>query len=195
MRSMTDIRPAARSELPAVAALLSLGLGLGYVTTAKLRDLVDHGGVVLLAERDGELSGSGAAVLFDDAADAFTVGHRQLAAELALPAPVGKLMHLVVAPGARRRGIVRMIIAALIEWLDERGAQAFITEAWVKRSGEITVGGAFLAAGFAPAVTVGEYWSAESDRDGYSCPDCGHPCRCAATLFIAGPRPRGRRSA
>jgi GNAT superfamily N-acetyltransferase len=184
---MTDIRIAKRSELPAVAALLSLCLGNGYVTVAKLRDITDNDGVVLLAEDGGQLAGSGAAVLLRNATDAFPVGQRHLAAQLELLAPVGKLMHAAVAPFARRRGILRMLIAARTEWLRERGAQTLITEAWVKASGEIPVARAFVAAGFAAEATVRAYWSSESERDGYCCPECGHPCRCAATLFIARP--------
>jgi ribosomal-protein-alanine N-acetyltransferase len=58
----------------------------------------------------------------------------------------GEILNLATAPGARRKGIGRALLAAVLQWLGERGAVKVFLE--VRRSNEAAIA-MYEAAGFA----------------------------------------------
>jgi hypothetical protein len=64
----------------------------------------------------------------------------------------------------------------------ERGCTSAVTLSW--RSGrEGSSAGLFRRLGMREGPTVERFYYDESVRDGWTCPVCGGPCTCAATLF------------
>ena len=88
-----------------------------------------------------------------------------------------------MGPAFRRRGLGRLLSEASLVWMREAGAAVAVSLSW--RSGRDGSSAAlFRALGFAEGRTVEEFYYAESVRDGWTCPVCAGPCRCAATFYV-----------
>lgn len=44
--------------------------------------------------------------------------------------------------------------------------------------------GMFEKLGFEKLFTVPDYWTQDSIKEGYLCPNCGNPCRCTANFYL-----------
>jgi GNAT superfamily N-acetyltransferase len=96
--------------------------------------------------------------------------------------PVGSFEAFAVAPDHRRRGIGGRLVTMSLDWMRERGRASAVTLAW--RSGrEGSSAGLFRRLGMVEGPTVERFYHEESLRNGWTCPVCGRPCNCAATLF------------
>ncbi len=94
---------------------------------------------------------------------------------------VGSFEALAVEPEQRRRGVGSRLVAASLDWMRRQGCAAAITVSW--QSGRDGSAGLFRRLGMREGPTVERFYLDESLRDGWACPVCGGPCRCAATLF------------
>ncbi len=94
---------------------------------------------------------------------------------------VGSFEALAVEPAERRRGVGSRLVAASLDWMRRRGCAAAITVSW--QSGRDGSAGLFRRLGMREGPTVERFYLDESLRDGWACPVCDGPCRCAATLF------------
>jgi GNAT superfamily N-acetyltransferase len=95
---------------------------------------------------------------------------------------VGSFEALAVAPDRRRHGLGSRLTAVCLEWMRERGCTSVVTLSW--RSGrEDSSAGLFRRLGMSEGPTVERFYYEESVRDGWTCPVCGGPCTCSATLF------------
>jgi GNAT superfamily N-acetyltransferase len=97
-------------------------------------------------------------------------------------AAVGSFEAFAVDPDHRRHGIGVRLATASLEWMRERGCVWAVTVSW--RSGrDGSSAGLFRRLGMTEGPTVERFYLDESLREGWSCPVCGRPCKCAATLF------------
>jgi GNAT superfamily N-acetyltransferase len=178
---LTRLAPDDDENAGAAAALLSRELGEGmYSPTGLLRDAADPtAGVWLVGLRP--LVGAAVARLLV-AADAGYYARFGDEATGLFAGTVGSLEALAVEPSHRRQGLGARLSATATEWMWAAGCDAVVAIAW--RSGAAdSSAGLFRRLGFREGRTVPRFYYGESVRDGWTCPVCGGPCTCAATLF------------
>ncbi|MDA8383565.1 MAG: GNAT family N-acetyltransferase [Betaproteobacteria bacterium] len=96
---------------------------------------------------------------------------------------------IVVDAAYRRRGVGQLLgLAALSRHPD----QEWISAAWISGA-EIPADRLLRRIGFAPSHRVRDYWLEDSLRRGFTCPLCGHPCRCDAMIYRRHPDASGSR--
>jgi GNAT superfamily N-acetyltransferase len=95
---------------------------------------------------------------------------------------VGSLEALAVAAADRRRGLGRSLVTARLAWIRSNGYDAAAGVAWISgRPGSSEA--LYRSVGFSFSNRVADFYLAESIRDGWICPVCRGPCRCAAAFF------------
>ena len=183
-----QVRPlelASTPEYDALRGLLDEALGTGYVSPAKLEAhrRRSEGRFAWLACDDDRVVG---ALLSRVLAEAEVQSFQALLADQGVELPVlvtGLLDIGVVAPTMRRRGVVQRLVAVSLTELGRLGCRQVLTVAWDSGSPDSAHGPA-RRAGFRVAGTLHDYWYGRSLAEGFACPNCGHPCRCSATLFV-----------
>jgi ribosomal protein S18 acetylase RimI-like enzyme len=98
-----------------------------------------------------------------------------------LAGSVGSFEALAVLPAHRHRGLGSTLTTTCLEWMRERGCDTAVTLSW--RSNRDGSGGLFRRLGMREGPTIDRFYHEESLRDGWTCPVCGGPCTCGATLF------------
>jgi ribosomal protein S18 acetylase RimI-like enzyme len=184
-----EVSPLQPHDATAAAALLNQELGEGlYRPEWLLEDVASPTAGVWVAT-DGTIAGVAVARLLDPADGDYYRAFGPDAMDL-FRGRVGSYEAFAVAPAHRRRGIGSALTTVSLEWMRERGCTAAVTVSW--RSGrDGSSAGLFRRLGMREGPTVEQFYREESLRNGWACPVCGSPCRCAATLFtlsIAGQR-------
>ena len=188
------IRPLEPQDRPAAAELLDDALGAGFWSFDDPDDEIAFvavlgtrpvGAVLCRLEPAGgpdarlALAGSGA----PGGAAGETPGE----------APGTTVLHvraIAVAPGSRRAGLARRLLAHAEEAAASRGSRTAYLFAWLPaRRPEPAAVPFYLSAGYAPGPDIPDFYAAGSLASGADCPYCGAPpCRCAARPYT---RPLG----
>jgi GNAT superfamily N-acetyltransferase len=179
-----DVSPLAAGDgatAAAAAALLNREMGEGlYRPEWLLEDAASPAAGVWVA---GSLEVAGAAVARIVAAT--DSGYYRAFGPPALDlfaGTVGSFEALAVRPDRRGHGLGSRLTSVSLDWMRERGCTSAVTLSW--RSGrEGSSAGLFRRLGMREGPTVERFYYDESVRDGWTCPVCGGPCTCAATLF------------
>ena len=95
---------------------------------------------------------------------------------------LGVLRSVAVTGDARRRGIGTALTRARLDAQWDAGATTVISLAWA-RGDHRPAAGPLSDAGLRQAGTLELFWLEDSLTRGYTCPECDHPCRCAAAVF------------
>jgi len=95
---------------------------------------------------------------------------------------VGSFESFAVEPGHRRQGLGSRLVTVGLDWMRERSCTSAVTLSW-RSSREGSSVGLFRRLGMSEGPTIERFYFEESLRNGWTCPDCGGPCTCAATLF------------
>lgn len=95
---------------------------------------------------------------------------------------VGSFEAFAVEPRHRRHGIGGRLAAVAFDWMRERGCTSAVTLSWRSGRSDSSLG-LFRSLGMTEGPTVERFYLEESVRDRWTCPVCGGPCTCAATLF------------
>ncbi len=103
-----------------------------------------------------------------------------------LPAPVGEIRIVAVAPEARGRGIATRLVETLADYCEEQGASSLVAHAWVYGgSGAVPLAGVLARLGFTRRVRLEHFYAGIRTSDAGPCPQCGSdPCVCAADLYV-----------
>ncbi len=171
------------SDLLAVLRIADEQLGEGYVSESDLRrtDESDRS-FTHVAELDGRIVGF-AVGLVRGSGEVGELMRVPLPRHLALADRVGVVKTVAVAPGYHGRGIGTRLADACLDEFRARGVQAVCSVAW-KRGETVNIKGVLERRGFVGFAEVPDYWTQDSVRDGFRCPECGEPpCRCAAVMF------------
>jgi GNAT superfamily N-acetyltransferase len=107
---------------------------------------------------------------------------------------VGSFEAFAVDPGARGRGLGSRLVSASLDWMREERCAAAITLSWRSGRGGASAG-LFRRLGMREGPTVERFYYEESVRDGWTCPVCGGPCECSATLFTLPLHPHQKATA
>lgn len=177
---VSPLAPGDRGAAEAAAALLSRELGEGlYRPDWLLEDAASATAGVWVA--GSPPVGSAVARLLTPADSSYYWTFGPAALEL-FRDDVGSFEALAVEPDRRRHGIGARLTSASLDWMRARGCAWAVTVSWRSRR-EGASAGMFRRLGMTEGPTVEKFYLEESLRDGWSCPVCGGPCTCAATLF------------
>lgn len=91
---------------------------------------------------------------------------------------------IVVDEKFRGNGIGTELVKHAIQMLEKKGVKGFYAFAWVSKQNGCQMQGMLESLGFKPVTRFDEFWLDDSARQHYDCPVCGHPCHCAALLFV-----------
>jgi GNAT superfamily N-acetyltransferase len=168
----------AANQAGPLTQLLNSELGLGMYSEARLReDLADPDARVLgVADGAKLLAASVSRLLVAEDVDYYTA-FGPAAVEVFARGPVGSFEAVAVDPQARRRGLGSDLLQASLRWMELRGCQEAVAVSWI--SGRASSAGLFARAGFTAGLTIRDFYLEESRRDGWTCPVCLGPCRCA----------------
>jgi GNAT superfamily N-acetyltransferase len=97
---------------------------------------------------------------------------------------IGLIKSVAVAPRFQGRGIGTQLVMDAIKKLEEHGAEAFYALGWVSKARGCHIQGVLEALDFRMISQFDYFWYKDSIEYGYSCPSCGHPCRCSTRLFV-----------
>jgi GNAT superfamily N-acetyltransferase len=187
----TKVQVAVDADAPSVCALLGDALGALYVDLADIRSIMspdNEDAICLIAvSGEGKIAGALTAEIFDEASlrEVLPVGQ----AENLQPLPM-LLYHerfctirsVAVIPSSQGRGIGTELVGRALEWARDRGATAAISFGW-KSSRGCHIEGIMTTAGFDGAAEIANFWTEDSRRKKYACPECGAVCECAAVIF------------
>ncbi len=189
----TDSRIVRHAPSPAeaidAAALLSRALGEGYVDAAELLAITPETGVLIRAADNGQLTGAATAHVLG--ADAVEDMESRLSAAGVRDAGlagqrVGILKASAVAPEARGRGLGTAMLTARLDFLAERGCRYVACASWIPADTGHSSLGMLRRAGFEQLAVIPGYWAGDQQAAGYTCPDCGLQCSCAAVILVRG---------
>ena len=96
--------------------------------------------------------------------------------------PIALRKHLAVKPGLEDRGIGRELVVKGMKIL-EKHARSIVSVVWEESAGK-SVGKILRSCGSVPIHTLENYWSKDSLKKQYLCPNCKEPpCSCSATIY------------
>lgn len=162
----------------ALTHLLNSELGLGMYSEERLRQDLDNRDAHVLGIVDGAqlLAAAVSRLLITEDLEYYRA-FGPAAVEVFARGPVGSFEAVAVDPQARRRGLGSELLQASLRWMESRGCREVVAVSWV--SGRASSAGLFARAGFTAGLTIPDFYLEESRRDGWTCPVCLGPCRCA----------------
>lgn len=182
---MPEIRPVTPTDRPAVLSLWEDRLGEGYT---------DHELLDAAISPDEETAIGFVADTISSGLCGFGLGRLGTPTEAAnyLDVPIDRIEHsesigvlsvLCIATNHEGQGIGTALIEARLAELYARGCTAVYTVSWL-RGNHRDSSSLFQSLGFERVANLPEKWRIPSKLEGFSCPDCGNPCTCDATLFV-----------
>jgi GNAT superfamily N-acetyltransferase len=169
--------------LDAARHLLNDSLGAGTYAPGALAALCQDPDYHLIAAwLDGALVGAAGAQLLKSSGRTYYARFGAEALALFDRGPVGSLATSAVRADVRGQGIGSRLAAARLAWLRRRGCRHVVAVSWLSglAHGSARV---FERHGFRRLAVVEQFFRSASERDGWSCPVCGHPCLCSAALY------------
>ncbi len=178
---VTPLRPGDAEAAAAAAGLLNRSLGDGlYRPDWLLQDAADPAAGVWLAHPWAP-AGAAVARLLGAGDSAYYRPFGPAAMDL-FTGTVGSFEALAVDPEHRRQGLGTLLTVTSLDWMRGQHCAAAVTVSW--RSGnEASSAGLFHRLGMREGPTVARFYLEESRRSAWTCPVCGGPCSCPATLF------------
>lgn len=170
-----------RATADAAAALLNRELGDGlYRPEWLLEDAADPSAGVWVAGTPAPVGAAVARLLAPADADYYRA-FGPAALDL-FGGTVGSFEAFVVEPSLRRHGLGTRLATVSLDWMRDRGCTSAVTLSWRSGRGGSSAG-LFRRLGMREGPTVERFYHDESLRNGWTCPVCGGPCTCSATLF------------
>lgn len=96
---------------------------------------------------------------------------------------VGLIKSVAVEKQYRHRGIGTQLTQESIRSLQMKGCDALFAISWVSNKPDSSQP-MFESLGFRNILMVPNYWTEDSIKEGYLCPNCGNPCRCTAIFYF-----------
>src|SRR5215469_2584021 len=183
MTQIVKVGPGDLTSITAAETLLNRELGQGLYPPGRVaRDTADPTAAVWIARQEASPAvGASVARLLIPEDAAYYERFGPEAVEL-FTDTVGSYEAVAVEPQLRRRGIGRLLTEAGLEWMREQGCSVAVTLAWLSGNRDSSPE-LFRRLRFHEGPTVDRFYYDESLLDGWTCPICGGPCRCSATLF------------
>ena len=95
---------------------------------------------------------------------------------------IGFLKAVAVSENHEKQGIASALTEAVILEFQNRDIRNLMSFSWKRSSGPTSIG-ILKNHGFKELCTIPDFWTEDSIRHGYDCPECGVPCHCTAIVF------------
>lgn len=99
---------------------------------------------------------------------------------------VGLIKSIAVKPEFRHRGIGTNLTIKSIIKLQGFGCDLLFAISWDSQRQDSSKK-MFEKLGFQNVLEINNYWTEDSMREGYLCPNCGNPCFCRAIFYLKKP--------
>lgn len=96
---------------------------------------------------------------------------------------IGLIKSVAVRPEYRHRGIGTELTVESMVRLKNMSCDFFLAVSWVSNRPDSSQG-MFEKLGFENILSIPDYWTQESIKEGYLCPNCGNPCHCTANFYF-----------
>ena len=180
--SVVVVRPRDDARLASALALLNRYLGDQIYGPEKLAEMTRDAKALLTTWDDGGVQAAAVARLLYPEDDSYYAAFGPTATDLFRGPRVGSLEALAVKEDHRHKGIGRQLTVDQMSWLARQGCEVAVAVSWLS-GGSGTSAGMYRDLGFEGTPPVADFYLAESIRDGWTCPYCRGPCRCAAAFF------------
>ena len=183
MATLAPVQVHTPANLDACRLLLNQLLGANLYSREKMAsDAVDPE-ALLLATIDGErvIGTAVCRLLYPEDADYYRAFGRT-ALELFGRHKMGSLEAVAVTPTRQRQGVGKRLTQAQMEWLAEQGCDVAVTVSWIA-GGNSASAPMYERLGFVGTPPVADFYLEESVENGWTCPFCKGPCRCAGAMF------------
>lgn len=180
------VRQATENDIPAIIPIADKEFGQGYLTESQLQAYISEPEQYLfkIAEDvNGMLEGFCISII----ACPNEMGHylQDAGAKQLFNGEEKIGIIKSVAITTKGRGTGTMLIRESMDVLKEQyHIRQFCSIGWKHPDGHINIEGVLKRSGFTAAKEIAGYWKEDSIKNNYSCPVCGHPCKCAAVIFI-----------
>lgn len=159
-------------------------LGDGYL---KPEDFSRNQGIALVAALGGRVRGFCLSRILtpgESADPCRRIGDPGIGMRLEAASCLGLLATVAVAQEATGAGIGTCLMQRSLAMLEDAGCDAVILTAWRRPNRKANLAGIAERLGFQALAEIPDYWSQDSLRLGYECPECGRPpCRCSAVIY------------
>lgn len=184
--SLRLITPTARNASE-IVTLLNNTLGESYVTAQTVeRRLADANTTVIGAYKDNTLIACGYGTITTPTTTNPLIRNPSVRVNEWLykhhNTRIGLLETLAVHPTERNTGIGTRTVKHILASFTEHKATQAITVSWL-HSGNSSLH-LLKRIGFTPLDTLTNYWTSDSIKHNYRCPNCGNPCVCAAAILV-----------
>jgi ribosomal protein S18 acetylase RimI-like enzyme len=93
---------------------------------------------------------------------------------------IAVIHQIVVHPNSQKQGIGNLLIQEANNKISNINCLCI---AW-KNKGKVDLNSVLTKNHFSAIKTIKNYWFKDSIQNNYSCPTCGHPCKCDAIVYI-----------
>lgn len=186
-----DVQVATDADAPSVCALLGDALGELYVDLEDIRSMIatdnPDATCLICVDRNGHIIGALTAAIFNQASIVHVLPAGQEGTLKQIPTLRYHQHFCVVRAIAvvsrwRGRGIASRLVTEALDWCRSRGATAALSFGW-KSSHGCHIDGVMATTGFQCVGEISNFWTDDSKKRDYFCPECGAVCECAAVIF------------
>jgi len=110
------------------------------------------------------------------------VPKKQLRERLERIKTIGFFKSVAVTEKHEKQGIASALTEAIILEFRNRSIRNLMAFSWKRSSGPTSIG-ILKNYGFKELCVIPDFWTEDSIRREYSCPECGSPCHCSAIVF------------
>ncbi len=178
------IQPLRSEDILEVCEIADEQLGQDYITSKLLDDIRRSDCSIYCVCATDKTTGQVIAFCiysFIDSVEAKAVSSDKIT-ELKYATKIGYLKTIAVSSAYTNLGIGSKLVEFCIKKMTQEHVDVILSTAW-KHAGVINIGGVLEKAGFIKKMEIADYWLESSIQDGYQCPQCGNPCRCACVIY------------
>lgn len=96
---------------------------------------------------------------------------------------IGLIKSVAVKPEYRHQGIGTDLTIESMVRLKKMSCDFFLAVSWVSNRPDSSQK-MFEKLGFKNILSIPDYWTEESIKEGYLCPNCRNPCHCTANFYL-----------
>ena len=180
------IREMRKTDFPFIVRIADEKLGKGYVDFPFLESLFESGEKYrCFVAEDGQEKHAIAFCIYGVLSPkevVEVVGKEVDLNDILYVNTIGYLKTLAVASNYQGYGIASDLVKHALRLMDNADCKTVFSTAW-KHLGVTNIENVLLNNGFTKRDEIPNYWYEDSIEKGYSCPQCGNPCRCSCVIF------------
>lgn len=179
------IRNIAETDFSSVIHISNQQLGESYLSEEMLKNAVNPDNTMSCLVAEDNISGQILGFCFFDIINTGQVNEicrGKEISEFRLCSQIGYIKTVAVEEMFTGHGIASSLVKESMDIVRRKDVRCFISTAW-KFAGEINIGSVLINNGFTKRFEIENYWYEDSIKYGFSCPQCGHPCKCTCAIY------------